>query len=189
MIARFVFWLSGHLPCRVITGAKGEPYLERYYLFRVLGVTFYLHRFVADDPDRGLHDHPWGWSCSLVLAGGYHERRAFNLDEPQPYLSTRTVRPWQFNVIRGDDWHRILLIRDHGKPIHAWSLFAHGPRRKGWGFVNYRGGEYGNGYITLGDFRPYTYDRASLTDRWPRNVPVGNGHPQRQPLQLLEVVK
>lgn len=124
---RFLFWLTARRPAREIRGERGEPYLERYYLFSVFGWRAYLHRFRTSDPDRGLHDHPWDFSISLVLAGGYRELRTY---------SYRILRPGSINVIRGHDYHRILL--DPGR--EAWTLFVHGPRVKGWGFR--RNGEY-----------------------------------------------
>lgn len=122
MIKTFLFWLTSKLPAREINGEHDEPYLDRYFLFRLLGLQAYIHRFLASDPDRGLHDHPWGWSLSLVLVGGYREIRK---------SGERRLKPWRFNLIRGTDFHRILL--DEGE--EAWTLFLHGRRTKGWGFL------------------------------------------------------
>ena len=109
-MTRFLYWLTARLPCRIINGEHGEPYLERYFLFRLVGFTAYIHRFVDNDPDRGLHDHPWSWSCSLILAGGYHELRATHVHtHTAPDIRLRYRRPGRFNVIRGDDFHRIIL--------------------------------------------------------------------------------
>ena len=72
VIAKALFRASGNLPCRIIADANG-PYLERYYLATVFGIRFYIHRFVASDPGRGLHDHPWPWAGSVVLSGFYFE--------------------------------------------------------------------------------------------------------------------
>ena len=134
VIPRLLERLTARLPCRLIDGESGEPYLERYYLFGLAGWHVYLHRFVDSDPDRGLHDHPWGSAVSLVLAGGYDEIRA---ERGNPRRSrVRRVRPGRLNRLRGEDYHRVVL-RDG---IPAWTLFAHGPRVKGWGF--FQGGEY-----------------------------------------------
>lgn len=130
--------LSDRLPCRIIDGEQGEPYLERYYLFGVGGWHAYLHRFVDSDPDRGLHDHPWGRALSLVLAGGYDEIRFADKARTERSTVTRAVRPWRLNRLRGEDYHRVVLRG--GRP--AWTLFLHGPRVKGWGFLRdgvYRG--------------------------------------------------
>lgn len=141
MIRDFLYWLTGKLPARSIDGEHGEPYLERYFLFRLPGLQAYIHRFVASDPDRGLHDHPWGWSLSLVMVGGYREIRAtevsLNDDLTHSVRSVhRRLLPCGFNFIRGKDFHRVLL--DPGQ--EAWTLFLHGPRKKDWGFM--RNGEY-----------------------------------------------
>lgn len=129
MLEKLLYRFTDRLPCRVIDGEQGEPYLERYYLFGLLGWTAYLHRFVDSDPDRGLHDHPWGRALSLVLSSGYDELRPQNgnFDE----IVVRRLKPWRLNWLRGDDYHRVLL-RDR-QP--AWTLFMHGPRIKGWGFM------------------------------------------------------
>jgi hypothetical protein len=129
VIERLLYRLTARLPCRFIDGEQGEPYLERYYLFGVLGWHAYIHRFVDSDPDRGLHDHPWGRAVSLVLAGGYDELRPRDGD-PGDAVS-RWVRPGRLNLLRGDEYHRVVLRE--GRP--AWTLFIHGPRVKGWGFV------------------------------------------------------
>ena len=143
MIQRLLEALTDRLPCRFIEGEGGEPYLERYYLLGVLGWHVYLHRFVDSDPDRGLHDHPWGRALSLVLVAGYDEIRS----EPGAEGRTirRFVRPWRVNWLRGDTFHRVVLRAGHpAGPCPAWTadqglglrtergLSVHGP---GWGGV------------------------------------------------------
>ena len=92
----------------------------------------YLHKFLRDDDDRALHDHP---SCavSLILhgsyiehtiaAGGIHQRRVHRAGTLR-YLPTRHA-------------HRIELPRrgpatDRGYP--CWTLFLFGPSVRQWGF-------------------------------------------------------
>jgi hypothetical protein len=65
---------------------------------------------------------------SLLLAGEYIELRK---DCTCSRLCAGSI-----NVIRGDDFHRILIT--NRQP--AWTLFIHGPRTKGWGFL--RDGKY-----------------------------------------------
>jgi hypothetical protein len=161
MIESLLLRLTDRLPCRIIDGEHGEPYLERYHLgsldrLGLKGWQAYLHRFVDSDPDRGLHDHPWGRAVSLVLSGGYDELRFADTppaanesgdaagDRP---MVRRHVRPWRINRLRGGDFHRILL-RD-GRP--AWTLFLHGPRVKGWGFQ--RGLQFKAMALDANDFR------------------------------------
>lgn len=127
MMTRFLYWLCGKRPARLISGEDGAPYMERYYLCSLGTLRAYLHRFVASDPDRGLHDHPWRQSASLLLSGNYVELRE---------ESTRFLRAGNINLIKGGDRHRILL--PPGKT--AWTVFVHGKRVKGWGF--FRDGVY-----------------------------------------------
>lgn len=116
-----LMWITSFLPARVISD-NGHPYLERYYVGTLFGIRFYLHRFVGSDPDRGVHDHPWAWARSIVLAGWYLEERRTGI---------RTVR-W-FNSLEGDTFHRI--IKPEGM-ADVWTLFYHKAGDvKPWGFM------------------------------------------------------
>ncbi len=166
MLDKLLVRFTDRLPCRIIDGEQGEPYLERYYLFGLLGWHAYLHRFVDSDPDRGLHDHPWSRALSLVLTSGYDELRFVRApSEPaddgrteEPALRCRRVRPWRFNLLRGADFHRVVLREGRS----AWTLFMHGPRAKGWGFLR------------DGRFRPMARDAGDFRHRdWWRTAPVG----------------
>jgi hypothetical protein len=75
----FLRWLESRLPKTTIT-VNGKPYLTRCYLFgkdRTWG-NIYLHHFHSSDQGDELHNHPWVWGLSLVLAGGYYEERVVN---------------------------------------------------------------------------------------------------------------
>jgi hypothetical protein len=151
-----LYWLSGKLPCKIISDA-GRPYLERYYLFTLFGVRFYLHRFVASDPDRGLHDHPWPWALSIILSGSYYEHRRGSLSE----------RHW-FNWITGDAFHRVILHKGQ-----VWTLFAHRARRsKEWGFLR----AYDPQTIV------YIKHKPSAADAWWKIAPRGRDEDRRAPL-------
>jgi hypothetical protein len=122
IVRAMLYRLSGHLPCRIISEGD-RPYLERYYVATLFGVRCYLHRFVASDPDRGLHDHPWAWSLSLILSGWYVE---------ETRSGRRTVR-W-FNAFGGDHFHRVII--ESGAPKEVWTLFFHKAGDcKPWGFL------------------------------------------------------
>ena len=124
MIRRFLLWLTARLPVKVI--GRDEPYVEWYHVMtlpRVLGgVRVQIHRFVRSDPD-GLHDHPWGWSRSFVLAGWYLEERRDR---------TRVRAAGSTYGMTGDTFHRVHLPAGARE---CWTLFIHGPYVKHWGFI------------------------------------------------------
>lgn len=180
---RFLRWLAARLPRRDICGPHGEPYLIRYRIARVLGIGVYLHRFVADDPGRGVHDHPWPWSFGLVLDGEYLEWRACDdviptLPGSTIYLCSRRYGPGALNWLRGDTFHRLLLVNEikvDAEPAEVWSLFVHGPRRKGWGFLVYDGFDDPMAHYSCGlgvtaqrvvEYRPVTLTRYAAPPAW-----------------------
>lgn len=125
MMRRLLLWIAARLPVREITH-QGAPYLERYYVATLLGWRVYLHRFVGNDPD-GLHDHPFNYSFSLILAGWYYEERRDGLRR----------RRW-VNWVGADTFHRVILPADLGGRAatrDVWTLFFHSRRVKEWGFL------------------------------------------------------
>ena len=128
---QLLYRLSAYCRCRVIDGPDQQSYLERYHLMRLpFNYQIYLHRFVASDPGRGLHNHPWKRAISLLLCGQYRETRMRDARHDNQ-LQTRTIRAGQLNTINGEMFHRI-DIDPNGE---CWSLFIHGPKAKGWGFL------------------------------------------------------
>lgn len=165
MIRRLLYALSGRLPCRIINDGD-RPYLERYYVGRLFGWTFYLHRFVGSDPERGLHDHPWNRAYSFVLAGRYYE---------ETRSGWRLVR-W-FNRLTGDTFHRVVLMPEMP---HVWTLFCHGPYTKRWGFmksIDTLAGEE----LLLWVPHAYQTDEASGKQRWWDTAPHGADEHRRMP--------
>lgn len=121
MIRRFLLWLTARLPVKVI--GREAPYVEWYHVATLFGlVRIQIHRFVRSDPD-GLHDHPWGWSRSVILAGWYLEERRDR---------TRVRSAGSTYGMRGDTFHRVVLPAGARE---AWTLFIHGPYVKHWGFI------------------------------------------------------
>lgn len=150
--------LGGGLP----GGSELDPYLLRVYVsprdpqFRWLwaklqrfardlgeyepalfqGVPhLYLHHFFRGDADAAVHNHPWQFSMSLILTGGYVEER---WDPETKSLRTRHCYPGDINVIRASDYHRVVLKHpDRG----CWTLFLSTNRveeKNGydWGFLD-----------------------------------------------------
>jgi len=159
---RILHWIANKRPGRKIVGPNQEPYLERYFLFHIplLNITAYLHHFVDSDPDRGLHDHPWGWACSLVLTGGYTELRAVNHDLLDFEIQIIKRKAGRFNFLTGDAWHRVMLKENQD----AWTLFIHGRRKKGWGFIQYEAVSPFRDRVTRQE--PFTINRRWENQKW-----------------------
>ena len=166
--------LADRLPCKVIKGDDGTPYLERYYLGPCHpepdggAGRMYLHRFVGSDPDRGLHDHPWDYASSQILTGRYEEQRG-GADQPTASPARLLRVHGGFYHLNRWTWHRVVLIDD---PVThpVWTLFTHGPYRHPWGF--HRGGVYT-------EAAPGPGARATDDIDWPATAPLGAEHEER----------
>ncbi len=110
----------------------GQLYLERYFAAgwnpdtKQPGPAIFLHHFVASDPSDTVHSHPWGWSSSLILVGGYRETRCVDGGA----ASTRYYRAGDVNVLAAHDQHRIELLSSD-----CWSLFMAGSFEQAWRFM------------------------------------------------------
>jgi len=120
-MSQLLFRITSYCRCRIINGAEQLPYLERYHLLKLpFGYQVYLHRFVASDPGRGLHNHPWKGALSLVLSGRYEEIRMAD-GHADHALRTRMVRAGRLNWINGSvsitiNYYRRKVIHCGGKP-------------------------------------------------------------------------
>jgi 8-oxo-dGTP diphosphatase len=144
----FVIMLCNYLPVKVIRDEHGVPFLYRYHLFTLGndGPGLCIHHFVASDPERGFHDHPWRAALSFILSGGYQERILKSRDAKNEYITHLRGR-WTFNYLDGvNTFHRVMI--DEGKD--AWTLFAFKGRSKTWGMVSLDG-EYKPMSTTVSD--------------------------------------
>lgn len=122
-------------------GGKDDPYLLRWWVIpRNPFFNVYLHKFLRDDDDRALHDHPWV-SVSIVLKGGYIEHLPFPMKgaplfwpDGQLFTQWNVRRAGQVIFRRAKHAHRIQLLRSGGEAVPAWTLFITGPRVREWGF-------------------------------------------------------
>lgn len=102
---------------------EGKPYLDRYFAAgwsptnRRVGQCVYLHHFLASDPETTVHSHPWDYSVSVILAGGYRETRC----SAEGVANRIDYWPGDINVLRADDRHRIELLAPD-----CWTLFMAG---------------------------------------------------------------
>ena len=126
-------WLANKLPHTTITIA-GKPYLTRAYVLLRDWKSFnvFLHRFHSSDQENEFHNHPWRWSVSFILSGGYVEYR-INKRDITGTITKHVRMPLTINVIKNDVFHRVKLLDENDG---VWSIFIAGCRDRDWGFLN-----------------------------------------------------
>lgn len=121
--------LSGR-PHFVIGGAD-SPYMLRWYVIpRNPIFNIYIHKFLRDDDDRALHDHPW-WFVSLILKGGYTEI----VPSPDGWGNIALARNFlSLAFRRATHRHRVILRHKNGQTVPCWTLIVTGRKYRTWGF-------------------------------------------------------
>lgn len=114
-------WRSGE-PHFII----GQRYLLRWYVIpRNPWLNVYLHKFLHDDEDRALHDHPW-WFISVMLWGRYSEVvKEQVIERRAPSIAFRSAT----------HAHRVMLWREFGNLVPCWTLVVTGKVVRDWGFL------------------------------------------------------
>ena len=135
-----IVFITNYLPVKVIKDDHGRPFLYRYHLFTFGndGPGVCIHHFVASDPDRGYHDHPWAKALSFILCGGYSERILDGGADANgcPTYNTFERRRWNFNYLKGENvFHRVIL----GDGCDAWTFFVFQKRSKIWNMIDLKG--------------------------------------------------
>ncbi len=119
----FTRLLSGKPHFRV---GGDDAYMLRWFLIpRNPWFNVYLHKFLRDDDDRALHDHPW-WFISWMLKGGYFETGEDGI--------TRTRFSPSVAFRKATHRHRVTLFRLNGKAVPCWTLVITGRKAREWGF-------------------------------------------------------
>jgi len=138
--------IARHRPVKQIF-LDDKLYLERFFLFQIFGYTYYLHRMLAPDGDRDLHNHPWQYAYSIVLNGSYIERRLeFGLQKRKiEYIAPEVIsiirgyyfyqNIGHFNWLGEHSWHTIMEINEP----ETWTLFWHSNWFRVWGFLRATG--------------------------------------------------
>lgn len=104
-------------------GGEQNPYMIRWAIVdgRGKGNNVYLHKFLRDDDDRALHDHPWA-STSILLSGSLLE---IDRDNPDGKL----IEAGQIRTRAADYLHRLKVVEP------GYTLFITGPKVREWGFA------------------------------------------------------
>ena len=162
--------VSDRLPVRVIERTDGVTYLERYYLFSFWRWRAFLHRFVSSDPEGETHDHPWT-SVSFILLDKYKETRWLGGE----YVEYE--RKW-INIVKGETFHHVDLYENDARipgiqqEVPVWTLFIHGRRFKGWGFLKQF--RVSSGPDNVGFYTYTPVSRGTFSDvGWWKTAPLG----------------
>jgi hypothetical protein len=113
-------------------GYEDCPYMNRWILWFGLG-TLRVHRFMRDDEDRDLHDHPWAFVTIPLQT--YHEAVTVSGEASDSLRTLRTVRRFRPHFRRAKHRHSVKLIT---RP--TWTIVITGPKTRSWGF--WRHGEF-----------------------------------------------
>jgi hypothetical protein len=102
VVRRWGGWNFGYEHSIVVGKTSGEKYLERRF-FKLLGMTFRLHKFYRGDDDRALHDHPWDFITFPLK--GYWERHSVDYNR---CTTVRYVQAWRFHFREATFRHMVL---------------------------------------------------------------------------------
>jgi hypothetical protein len=111
-------------------GERCPTYMYRWTLLRAFGCAAYLHKFVADDWSRDLHDHPKRF-ISIGLWGHYVEHAPLWPDQrSDEQRHTLFQAPW-IRTFPATHVHRL----SGPTPEHpCWTLVIVGRPVRDWGF-------------------------------------------------------
>lgn len=129
--------LAETLPVRHLHREDGAIYLSRYKIHGwmptdqvVTPCSVYLHHIREADSDEAMHSHPWAWSQTTILWGGYREERGVLMPDGE------IVRHPEASLFMGagrymtaGNVHRIASVLPD-----TWTLFMVGPKLSSWGF-------------------------------------------------------
>jgi quercetin dioxygenase-like cupin family protein len=108
-------------PDEVLDHAEYGPYLEKRLVERFEdGSARWVHRFIRPDADYEMHDHPWD-NRTYCVSGGYWEVVPGD---------SRWIGAGDVHERLATDFHRVDFVGE--LPV---TVFDHGPKRQGWGFL------------------------------------------------------
>lgn len=128
-----IFQIFYRQPDFTVATESGRIYMYRWWIIpQNKYLNIYLHKFIGDDEDRALHDHPWE-SLSFLFRGSYIEHLPGN--EKIIYKAPCFIRR------KAEHQHRIELHKISLEPYAfknipqvAWTIFCTGRKRREWGF-------------------------------------------------------
>jgi hypothetical protein len=100
------------------------PYVERWVAdFGLFSIR--IHKWLASDDNRALHDHPWDY-YTMVLKGNYYDIG----ETPYDSYSLWSGFPWKLHFRKAERRHWVKL----GDEVPTWTILFTGPEKREWGF-------------------------------------------------------
>lgn len=128
-----------------IIGHPDDPYMLRWWwLPRNKFFNVYVHRFLRDDEDRALHDHPWP-SLSLLCSGIILEHYA---SPNGAYPRKRFIKAGDWTYRPAEFAHRLVVPPQEDVPL---TIFITGPRIREWGFHCPQGWRHWKDFVAKGN--------------------------------------
>jgi hypothetical protein len=159
-LLRAITWF---LPCREFKNREGLLHLRRYGIFVHPKFSIYFHCFLNSDSEQ-YHDHPFARSWTIVLYGAYYDL-VVEADSTEPRFYHKERAQFSLDSFDGNYWHRVVLPAGSNE---VWTVFWHGPRTKGWGYLDNEGKNYKA--VSLSK-----WDQRTLDDGWQKATSgVGN---------------
>lgn len=129
-------------------GGRNDPYMLRWWwLPRNRFLNVYIHRFLRDDEDRALHDHPW-WSFSILCQGFIREFYTAWFQDGTSYTAIRDLVPGDTVFRKATFSHRIVVMPDRRLPL---TIFITGPKIREWGFHCEKGWRHWMDFVDMED--------------------------------------
>ena len=156
-----------------------EGYMQRWWVFgsrrrdddssKDWPICARLHRIIASDRERDLHNHPYRWNISVVLRGGYFEHMPVDPRRPTGRRETKWRGPGSI-IFRGRESVHSVQLSVSDDPLvaeePALTLFIVGPKCQEWGFFTKEG------FCPWREYSHYLRTGLILSDSQPPSLEV-----------------
>lgn len=89
-------------------------YMDRWWLLRLGPLNVRIHHIKRKDLDRHMHDHPWRFARTIILRGGYWEKRKVGDGTLEVLRSEGDTA-----LLRRGQYHAITQVPEGG----VWTMF------------------------------------------------------------------
>jgi hypothetical protein len=147
LLAKAAIKYSESRPHDFAVGGDNNPYMLRWWWIpRNKWFNVYIHKFLKDDDDRALHDHPWA-SLSILCQGAIRENYIYLTRGGQMMSAWRDLLTGGLPLYRSSTFsHRIIVMPAENLPL---TIFITGPKIREWGFHCLKGWRHWKDYVDM----------------------------------------